>query len=78
MKAVFETKPRWKNAPPICLEANLPSFPTKEAYQHWHECNGPSCAVKRVWLCDFCKHYHADTVAPNPAGNSSGTGRSSK
>ena len=74
----FESKPRWPGAPPICIVANLPSFPTTAAYQDWHERNGPGCKVLRVWLCDACKHYQADTVAPSPAGDSSGTGRHSK
>ena len=77
-KPVFELKPRWAGAPPICLKARLPAFPTKEAYQYWHERNGPGVIVKRVWLCDWCNHYHADTVAPSPSGDSSGTGRGSK
>lgn len=75
---VFEKKPRWPGAPPICEKANLPAFPSKEAYMHWHERNGPGCSVKRVWECDACGWYHADTVAPDPAGASSGTGRSNK
>lgn len=74
----FEAKPRWPGAPPICKVARLPAFPTKADYNDWHERNGPGCLVKRVWLCKACKHYHADTVAPNPCGDSSGTGRSSK
>lgn len=76
--AVFEEKPRWPGAPPICLVANLPAFPTKEEYWYWHERNGPGCKVLRVWFCKYCKHYHADTKAPSPSGDSSGTGRSSK
>jgi len=76
--AVFESKPRWPGAPPICLTARLPSFPTKAAYQDWHERNGPRCIVKKVWLCDACQHYHATTLAPNPSGDSSGTGRNSR
>lgn len=67
--------PNWKDGPPICKVARLPAFPTKEAYYEWHH---PGVLVKRVWLCKACKYYHADTVAPNPCGDSSGTGRSSK
>lgn len=77
-KPVFEAKPRWPGAPPICLKARLPAFLTREDYNRWHERNGPGCTVKRVWKCDYCQHWHADTVAPDPTGGSSGTGRSSK
>jgi len=74
----FEDKPRWPGGPLICIVANLPAFPTKAAYNEFHEANGPGCKVLRVWLCKACKFFHADTVAPNPCGDSSGTGRSSK
>jgi len=77
-KSPFEEKPRWPGAPLICLEARLPAFETKEAYNYWHERNGPGVHVKRIWKCPFCKYYHADTVGPSPAGDSSGTGRNTK
>lgn len=40
--------------------------------------NGPSCKVLLEWECTGCGHWHCETSAPDPAGASSGNGRSSK
>jgi hypothetical protein len=40
--------------------------------------NGTGCKVLEKFCCTFCNHWHARTVAPDPVGGSSGTGRSSK
>lgn len=74
----FEETPRSKSIPPICLHANLPSHVSKEAYYAWHERWGPGCKVLKVWQCESCNHWHAEVMGPDPAGSSSGTGRSSK
>lgn len=78
MSALFEEKSRAKNIPPICLHANLPSHASKADYYAWHERWGPGCKVHKVWECEVCKMWHAETSPPDPAGSSSGTGRSSK
>lgn len=75
---LFEDKPRWPGAPRVCLATNMLAFETLAAWEKFHRENGPSCKVRRVWRCETCGRYHADTVAPDPAGGSSGTGRSSK
>jgi hypothetical protein len=75
---LFEAKPRWPGAPPICLHANLPAFETFDAWKDFYERNAPGCKVERTWLCDVCHHYHGWSIAPDPSGSSSGTGRSSK
>jgi len=54
----FETKPRWKGAPLICLKERLPAFETKADYEKWRM---PGINVKRIWKCSFCKYYHAET-----------------
>lgn len=75
---LFEEKPRWPGAPPICIAANLPAFPSKSDLDAFLRRNGPSCKVVRAGVCGACNHWHAETIAPDPAGGSSGNGRSSK
>lgn len=70
--------PRWPFGPDICPVANLPALPTEAALHEFHRRNGPRCAVLREWQCDACGHWHAATVAPDPSGATSGTGRSHK
>lgn len=71
-------KPRWPGGPDICPNANLPALPTQSALKKFLSDNGPSCKVTKEWECSHCGHWHAHTIAPDPAGNSSGTGRGSK
>lgn len=71
-------EPRWPNGPAICEVANLPAFETEPELQKFHLATGPSCKVLRVWHCEHCEGWHMETTAPDPAGGSSGTGRSSK
>lgn len=77
-KDLFEAKPRWPGAPKMCLHANLPAFKTTKDWDQFHATNSPGNKVVRVWLCEVCEHWHAWTIACDPAGGSSGTGRSSK
>jgi hypothetical protein len=70
--------PRWPKGPPICKTENLPALPTEKALDDFNKANGPACKVVRKWQCWACEHWHAETVAPDPAGGSSGTGRSSR
>ena len=70
--------PRWPGGPLICPIENLPAFDTRATLDHFHKTNGPSCKVIRTWQCDHCHHWHMETTAPDPAGGSSGTGRSTK
>jgi hypothetical protein len=78
MTSIFEPIPRWPGSPSICIEANLPAFETQEMSESFRSENGPSCKVLRVWQCDWCGLWHMQTQAPDPAGKSSGTGRSQK
>jgi hypothetical protein len=78
MNELFEAKPRWPGAPPICIAANLPAFASRQAWDDFHAANSPGNRVVRVWRCDTCQHWHAHTIACDPSGSSSGTGRSSK
>ena len=75
---LFEGKPRWPGAPPVCLAENRLAFKSVAELMDWRERNSPRCSIKKVWLCDVCKHWHHIGKAPDPAGSSSGTGRSSK
>lgn len=72
------SSPRWRGGPEICTAANLPAFKTREEMKAFHAKNGPSCKVLREFECRECGHWHMTTVAPDPAGSSSGVGRSSK
>jgi len=74
----LESKPRGPNIPLVCIATNLPAHPSAKHYNAWHEQFGTSCKVHRVWQCESCGMWHAETSAPDPAGSSSGTGRSSK
>lgn len=70
--------PRWPGGPGICVSHNLPALATLNDIMAFHAKNGPSCKVNLVWKCETCGFWHAETSAPDPAGGSSGTGRSSK
>lgn len=71
-------KARWAGGPKICSEANLPAFVDEASMRAFHKANGPSCKVLKEWECAACGHWHMKTLAPDPAGASSGNGRSSK
>src|SRR5205814_2081729 len=70
--------PRWRNGPQICTKENLPALPSKGALKAFLASNGTGCKVLRVWHCDFCGHFHAETKAPDPSGISSGSSRTQK
>lgn len=75
---------RWPGGPVICHKSNLPAFATREVALGWHsEPNKTNPQyevrlVKSVWQCDFCRWWHMDIKPRDPAGSSSGIGRSSK
>lgn len=75
---LFESKPRFRDAPPICLKTNLLAYISRAVLDKFvfHTC--PSCPAKKVWTCEHCKLLHAEHGVPNPAGDSSGKGRSTK
>lgn len=77
---LFEAKPRWKGAPPICIAANLMAFKTRSDLDEYRSSIGMEAYgfVKQPWKCEKCNHLHYVGKVPNPAGDSSGTGRSSK
>jgi hypothetical protein len=70
--------PRWPGGPSICPAENLPALESLAALKVFHETNSPSCIVLRQWQCPHCQSWHAETMPPDPAGQSSGSGRSSK
>ena len=76
--------PRWKGGPVICQQVNLPAFPSKEAAIGWLTAPNKTnpqyepSRIKKLWQCDFCKWWHMETQPRDPAGSSSGQGRSSK
>jgi hypothetical protein len=69
-------KPRWPGGPKICPVVNLPAFVDSKALDEFLKTNAPSCKVVHKGQCKHCGHWHAKTVAPDPAGASSGNGRS--
>jgi len=78
---LFETKPRFKGCPPICLKENLPAFDNKMAAFDWHTdaklsnpLYDPNPIVK-IWQCKTCNKLHFITKPRPPSGGSSGTGR---
>jgi hypothetical protein len=75
---LFEKIPRWQGAPPICEATNRLAFKSKADWEDFHSTNSPRCKVDKIWLCSICHHWHVITKAPNPTGDSSGTGRNTK
>ena len=76
---IFETKPRWPGAPPICIKYNLPAFESVEAFGKWESKNCPGGKTVLKWKCSACGMLHVWGVGyGDPAGGSSGTGRGSK
>lgn len=75
---LFEAKPRWPGAPPICIATNRLAHKSKEAWQEFYDTNCPRLKIIKLWVCEVCGCWHSIGVAPDPSGDSSGTGRSSK
>jgi len=79
MSAIFEATPRWKNAPKFCIATHRMAFATEKELHAFRSKIGMSAyPTGKVWKCETCAHFHYDGATPNPAGDSSGTGRSSK
>jgi hypothetical protein len=75
--SVLIKNPVWP-AISICPVAWLPAFASEKEMKDFHEANSPRCTVVRRWKCDYCGCWHEETIAPDPAGTTSGTTRSSK
>lgn len=58
---VFEQQPRFKDCPPICVVANLPSFRTESEADKYHGKYGASNTVVTMWKCDACHNFHYET-----------------
>lgn len=67
--------PCWPNGPQICELANLPAFATKADLMKFFESQTPGVKIAQSYECVVCGHWHMDTVARAPSGESSGTGR---
>lgn len=78
MSATLIHNPVWRNGPKVCSFTMLPAFETQAALRAFHKANGPSVKVLREGKCRECGHWHMATQAADPAGGSSGVGRSSK
>ncbi len=55
--------PRWKDGPPICIQANLPAFPTESAAREFNDAHGHLPVLTR-WECKACGGWHHWTTAP--------------
>jgi hypothetical protein len=75
---LFEDKPRWNGAPLVCLAANRMAFDNRAELAAFREANAPRLGLVKVWRCKICGALHYIPKSPDPAGESSGTGRSSK
>jgi len=79
----FES-PRWKGGPLICHVENLPAFPSQDAAIGWLTLPAKTNPlydvrpIRKLWQCDHCKWWHMLIKPRDPAGSSSGTGRTSK
>jgi len=80
----FEPRERFPGCPPICNLSNLPAHESYAAAMEFHERHGPSCKVLKVVQClpasgepwaGHCRKWHLHSVAPAPAGASSGSTR---
>ncbi len=67
--------PRFKGCPPICEEANLPSFQTRQEAEAFHERNGPGNYIIKLGVCRFCGCWHYAIKPRPPSGDSSGISR---
>lgn len=77
--SLFEPKPRWPGAPPVCVAENRMAFKDQAALHAYRASIGMSAyPPAEVWRCGTCSHLHYVGVAPSPSGESSGTSRSAK
>ncbi len=77
--SLFESKPRWAGAPPVCIATNRMAFKDRAEMDAYRASIGMSAwAPKRVGVCKICGHWHYVGASPDPSGDSSGTGRSKK
>lgn len=74
---MFEAGERFHGCPQICTKTNLPAHASHEAADKFHSLNSPSSKVVNVGLCKACDKWHMSTIAPAPAGGSSGNERTS-
>jgi hypothetical protein len=73
LSEIFESKPRWPGAPPICVAANLPAFATRKEMKAFQEKIAGSALTD--WECDACGCFHYEGKPHAPAGSSSGNER---
>ncbi len=69
--------PVWRDCPPICDLAQLPSFEDWKDAEAWNKRNG-SLSIAKKWRCHYCGGWHYWVKAPAPAGDSSGGAREQK
>jgi hypothetical protein len=70
--------PNWPGGPLTCRAAHLPAFESPKALNAFAKEYCPSGKAGPIWQCRVCRQFHCDIKAPDPAGASSGSGRSSK
>lgn len=72
------SRPVWRNGPMICVQTNLPAYPTQKDLRAAHERFSPSVTIFKEFECPACRHWHNIGTGPDPGGQSSGTGRTPK
>lgn len=70
--------PVWKDGPTLCGATNLPAFETEKDAREFMKNNTPRASIDLIYRCHSCGHIHVQAHGPDPAGDSSGTGRSAK
>jgi len=75
---LFSEQPPFRGAPLVCLAANRMAFDNRAQMTECREANAPRLGLVKVWRCKVCGCLHYIPKSPDPAGESSGTGRSSK
>jgi hypothetical protein len=55
---IFEIKPRWRNAPKICIAVNLLAHDSQKDVFGFLKNIAMDSHLKRVWLCEQCGKYH--------------------
>lgn len=75
---IFEAKPRWPGAPPVCLKTNMLAFDSAKDIAKFQAENAPGCHTDSIVECDFCHKFHWSNHLRAPSGESSGTGRNAK